>query len=558
MDDNAIPSAVTQTTSPGKRRIMVSAVWIIPILAAIIAVAIAVQRIINEGPTITITFNTATGIEAGKTFIKYKSVNIGQVTKISLSKDYKKVVVTAKMEKNVQKLLVKDAKFWLVQPQISVKGISDVDTILLGNYIGFEVGQSSTSQKDFKALNAPPLVVQSESGKRFTLVAPNFDSLDIGSPLYYRHVQVGRVVGYVLKEDGSSVEIQIFVNAPYDRHVKNETRFWKDSGIDMSINAGGFSLKTQSITSLLMGGISFEDPHIVSENNPPAQDGTTFSLFENMTAAMTNYDHIAVKYIIYFRESIRGLVANAPVTFYGIEIGKVASVGLDLEGGTSKRGVSSRVDIVIHPERFIKQVKTSLTEGTGEESKRICHIFFKKLVDRGLRAQLRVGNILLGQRFVALDFFPHAAPATLNEKEKIPRFPETTSEMVDIEEKMNRFLVKVESLPIDAIGKNMEETLDTINKAVIDIHKVTTRFDAEIMPEAKQTMEDLRKAIAAAESILKKGERDLISQDAPMHQKFHEALQEIAKAARTISSFTEYLERNPSAIFRGKGEEKSK
>ena len=555
MDDNAIPTAVTQTTSPGKRRLMISAVWIIPILAAVIAVTIAAKRIISEGPAITITFKTATGIEAGKTFIKYKSVNIGQVTKVSLSKDYTKVIITAKMEKSARKLLVKDAKFWLVQPQISMRGISDVDTLLLGNYIGFEVGQSSVSQRDFNALNAPPLVVHAESGKRFTLVSPNLDSLDIGSPLYYRHVQVGRVIGYILKEDGSSVEIQVFVNAPYDRYVKNESRFWKSSGIDVSINAGGLSLKTQSITSMLMGGIAFEDPSIVPENNPPAQDGATFSLFENMAAAMTNYDHIAVHYRVYFRESIRGLAAGAPVTFYGIEVGKVVSVGLDLEEENSKRGAAPRVDIVIHPERLIKKIKTSRAEGSKEENRRICHLFFKKLVDRGLRAQLRVGNFFLGQRFVALDFFPHATSVTVNWKENIPRFPETSSEMADMEEKLNRFLAKVEALPVDAIGKNMEETLGTINKAVTDIHKITTRFDAEIIPEAKQTMEDLRKAIAAAESILKKGEHDLISQDAPIYQKLHEALQEIAKAARTIASFAEYLERNPSALFRGKGED---
>ena len=557
MDDNTIPCAVAETTSR-KRRIMISAVWIIPALAAIIAIIIVVGRIINEGPTITITFKTAEGIEAGKTFIKYKSVNIGYVTKISLSEDYTKVVVTAKMEKNIQKLLVKDAKFWLVQPQISLSGVSGIDTLLTGNYIGFEAGKSSSSRRDFKAMDAPPLVVYSELGKRFTLIAPNLDSLDIGSPLYYRHIQAGRVIGYSLKEDGSVVEIQVFIKAPYDDYVKDETRFWRVSGIDMSLSPGGFSLKTHSILSMLLGGISFENPPFAPEDNPQAQDGAAFTLFENKAIAMTSQEDVAVHYTIYFRESVRGLVAKAPVTLYGIEIGEVVSISLDLDEKTTRHDTSPRVDIVIYPKRFITAVKNSPSGRTQEENKQICHVFLKKLIDRGLRAQLRVGNLLLGQRFIILDFFPHAAPATLSLKEKVPRFPETPSELVDIEDKMNRFLAKIESFPLDTIGKNMEETLTAISKAAADINKITERFDAEIMPEAKQTMEDLRKAIAAAESILKTGERDLFSQDAPAHQELREALQEIAKAARTIASFTEYLERNPSSLFRGKGKETQK
>src|SRR3974390_743949 len=133
-DLNALPKA----TVVRKKRMRFSIVWIIPILAAVVAIGIAVQRVLSEGPTIYIIFNSAQGIEAGKTFIKYKDVNIGQVTAVELSENYGRVVVKAKIAKHAGGLMVADAKFWVVEPRISLTGISGLNTLLSGNYIGFQ------------------------------------------------------------------------------------------------------------------------------------------------------------------------------------------------------------------------------------------------------------------------------------------------------------------------------------------------------------------------------------------------------------------------------------
>ena len=152
-DDAELPQAIA--VAPRRRRL--SIVWIIPILAALVAVGIAIQRIRGEGPTITITFAAAQGIEAGKTLIKYKDVNIGQVRSIHLTEDFSKVEVTAKITKRAEDLMVKDAKFWIVSPTISLTGISGLNTILSGNYIGFEAGQSTDDERHFTGLDVAPV-----------------------------------------------------------------------------------------------------------------------------------------------------------------------------------------------------------------------------------------------------------------------------------------------------------------------------------------------------------------------------------------------------------------
>src|SRR5574342_123813 len=212
-DRDNLPQA---TVVPGRRQ-RISVIWIVPIFAAVVAIGIAIQRVMSEGPTITIVFKAAEGVEAGKTFVKYKDVNIGQVTAVKLSLDHSKVEVTAKIDKSAGDLMVADAKFWVVEPRVTLSGVSGLGTLLSGNFIGFEVGKSSKSQRRFTGLDTPPTITSSQPGRRFMLKAKDLGSLGIGSPIYYRRLQVGQVIAYDLARDGKAVQIKVFVNAPYDR-----------------------------------------------------------------------------------------------------------------------------------------------------------------------------------------------------------------------------------------------------------------------------------------------------------------------------------------------------
>src|SRR5882672_5862948 len=208
-----------QATVVPRRRQRISVVWIVPILAAVVAIGIAIQRIVSEGPTVTIVFKAAQGVEAGKTFVKYKDVNIGQVTAVKLSSDHSKVEVTAKIDKSAAALMVEDAKFWVVEPRVTLSGISGLGTLLSGNYIGFEVGKSDKPQRKFTGLEVAPIITGGQPGRQFVLKADDLGSLGIGSPIYYRRLQVGQVIAYDLAADGKAVQIQVFVNAPYHQYV---------------------------------------------------------------------------------------------------------------------------------------------------------------------------------------------------------------------------------------------------------------------------------------------------------------------------------------------------
>ena len=193
MPDEPNLGNVPQATVVPRSRARISVVWIITILAAVVALGIAVQRILSEGPTVKIVFKAAQGVEANKTFVKYKDVNIGQVTAVQLTPDYTHVEVTAKIQKSAAGLMVEDARFFVVEPRVTLSGVSGLGTLLSGNYIGFEVGKSKKKETKFVGLETPPVITGDQPGKEFKLTANSIGSLGIGSPVYYRRLQAGQV-----------------------------------------------------------------------------------------------------------------------------------------------------------------------------------------------------------------------------------------------------------------------------------------------------------------------------------------------------------------------------
>jgi paraquat-inducible protein B len=540
MTDNTDLSNIPQATVEPKKRRRVSVVWIIPILAAVVALGIAVERILSEGPTITIVFKTTEGVEEGKTYVRYKDVNIGQVKTVKLSGDFAKVVVTAKIDKSAAGLIVEDAKFWVEKPRVTMSGISGIGTLLSGNYIGFDVGKSKKARREFIGLEVPPPIKLDQPGRRFVLQAADLGSLGIGTPLYYRRLTVGQVIGYNLAADGRSVDIKVFVNAPYDNYVTNATRFWQASGVEVSLGANGLNVQTQSVLSLLIGGIAFETPPS-AQDEKPATVGTVFSLYGDRKAATAEHEAIIQPYVLYFNESLRGLSAGAPVTFLGLPVGEVTGIGLEYNPATD--GLRPRVDIEIYPMRlrmFVKDKSKSIDEKIQLESER--HAVLQKMVDRGIRAQLRSGSLLTGQLYVALDRFPDAPKVKIDWTKSPPEFPVVPGGLQDLENKINGILAKIDKMPLDAIGEDLKKLLVTTDQTL-------KRVDTEITPELKTALEDLKR-------VLKTTDATLVGKDAPAQQDLRDALQEMTKAARAIRVFTDYLERHPEALIRGKTKEK--
>jgi len=513
-------------------------VWIIPVLAALVALGIWVQRIMSEGPTITIVFKEATGIEAGKTHIKYKDVSIGLVKTMKLSNDFTKVVLTAKIDKSAVGLLVDDARFWIEQPRATLSGISGIGTLLSGNYIGLEPGKSKKARREFTGLEAPPAITFDQPGRRFVLQTATLGSIGSGAPLYYRQLNVGQVIGYDLAEDGGSVKIEVFVRAPYDQYVTEETRFWQASGVDVSLGAEGLSVRTQSVLSMLIGGIAFET--LPSEEDPkPAAEKAVFTLFNSRTEALAKPETIVTPYVLYFKETLRGLNVGAPVTYLGLPIGEVTAVGLEYD--PKKNTARPRVDIVVYARRFLAYVKSSDLDAKAKiRTER--HAFMQNAIDRGLRAQLRSGSFVTGQLYVAFDVFPDTPKVKMDWSKSPIELPVVPSGLQDLQNKINSIVTKIEKLPFDEIGTDLRKLIATIDGAL-------KRIDGETLPEVKKTLEELKRVLVNIDATM-------VGKDAPTQQQLREALQEIIRAAQGVSGLTEYLEKNPEALIRGKAQEK--
>jgi paraquat-inducible protein B len=558
MADEPVLDNLPQATVVRKKRLRFSVVWIIPILAAAVAIGIAVQRALSEGPTITITFKSASGVEAGKTFIKYKDVRIGVVSGVELSEDYSKVVVKAKIAKHAAGLMVDDAKFWVVEPRISLTGVSGLNTLLSGNYIAFRAGNSDVSQRNFTGLDEP-LVMSDQGGRRFVLRASELGSLGNGAPIYFRQINVGQVTGFNLAPDGKSVEIAIFVDWPYDRFVTKETRFWNASGVDVSIGADGVDVHTESVAALLAGGLAFGSPEFASANSPEAPADSAFTLYRNRDIAMKQPDPIVRRFALYFNESVRGLKVGAPVTLLGLRVGEVAEVGMTYDPATFV--FRPRALITFFPEELIA---TMSAKEKATAAKRLIAMtpearlrMLRRLVDEhGLRAQLQTGSLLTGDKFVAFEYFPNAPKVRIDWSKDPLELPVVAGGLANIENKLSSILTKVDNMPLNAIGIEVKDALATLNTTLKDVDKLVGNVDAKLVPEGTRTLEDLRRAIASADQVLKDTDASLFGKDSPAPQDLRDTLQEVTRAARSVRILVDYLERHPEILIRGKSEEK--
>lgn len=530
-----------QATVVPKRRTRISVVWIIPILAAAVAIGIAVQRILSAGPTITIVFKSAAGIEAGKTLIKYKDVTIGQVSAVELTDDFAKVRVTAKIAKSAAGLIVEDAKFWIVEPRITLSGVSGLGTLLSGNYIGFGTGSSSKHAREFTGLDAQPVVAPEDRGREFVLRAETLGSHSVGVPVYFRRLAVGEVIATELDKDGKGVSIRVFVRAPYDQFVTNDTRFWNASGVDVSLSPTGFQVQTESVVALLIGGIAFEAP-AGDAATPPAEANAVFQLFGTRAMAMKPPDRVTEHFVIRFTQSVRGLQVGAPVEFRGVTIGEVASIGAEFDPKVFN--FFQPVEIRLYPDRLRARSRDSGTTlpqpKTRAEMVRRAQLF----VEKGFRAQLKTGNLLTGQAFVALDFFPNAPKVKFDASQTPLEIPAVPGQFEEIEAKVASIITKLDKVEYEKIVADLHKAMASLDQMLQNTDALVKRLDAETVPELNKALDEGRRALKSADGT--------IAPDSATMTDLREALREITRAAASIRVLTDYLERQPQSLIRGK------
>lgn len=535
-DEEQVPTA----KAVPKRRLP-SLIWLIPIVAALAGGWIAVHAYLQRGPTITITFETADGIEAGKTKIKYKDVDIGSVTGVVLTDDRQHIKVTAQLAHATDDLLGDKTRFWVVRPRISGGSVSGLGTLLSGAYIGIDPTRQASSKRDFTGLEQAPIVTTRQAGREFVLHAQDMGSIDVGAPLFFRRVQVGEVSAYKLDKDGKGITMKAFVHAPYDQYVTTNTRFWHASGVDVTLDSNGLKIDTQSLASIAIGGIAFQAP--------PGQDmaeaapaDTQFTLASDRITAMTEADRERAPFVLYFRESLRGLSIGAPVDFRGINIGEVKAI--NFEFSKEEHSLLMPVTIDLYPERLRGRLKGG-DEVVKTDTMRIK--ILNTMVEHGLRAQLRTGNLITGQLYVALDFVPTAAKASIDWKQFPPSLPTINGSLTQLQDTALSIAKKLDSLPIEAMGDHADEALRNLNVVLDNSNALINRLKNEVAPEAQNTLKQAQEAINQAKQTL--------SPDAPVQQNMNDTLQEVAKAAQAFRDLSDYLSRHPDALLRGQKED---
>ncbi|UVL37472.1 MlaD family protein [Pseudomonas sp. B21-041] len=533
-------SATDEPRAPGQapvktRRFSISLVWIVPIVAVLVGISLVVHNVMQEGPTIIVNFKTGSGLTANKTEVKYRNVVIGQVTDVELSNDQKSVDATIKLSKQAETFTREDSQFWVVRPRIGAGGVSGIDTLLSGDYIGADVGQADNRAKHFKGLENPPPITYGEPGKRFMLHAPDLGSLDIGSPVYYRKIPVGQVVTYALNPEGKGVDIEVFIHAPNDAFVTENTRFWNASGIDINVGANGFAVKTESLSTMLVGGIAFRAPDY-SPNDVAAADDKDFELFADQQSALAPPNGKAQYMVLRFEQSLRGLKVDAPVEFLGMEIGRVVGINLDFDA--KKRTFPLNVGIVIYPQRLGQAYKKMLTEFKHDPNDEAAGIrLLGTFVDNGLRAQARSGNLLTGQLYVALDFFPKAEKVAFDPSARPVVLPTVPGSLEQLQEKLEAVVDKLNKLPVDRIANNLDSNL-------IELRKGLTQFNAKTLPGVQSTLADVSKTLQSASSTL--------AEDSPQREKLTETLDELGRMSRSLRELSDYLGRHPESLIRGR------
>jgi len=508
-----------------------SLVWLVPLIAALIGVGLVLKSYAEQGPTVVVSFHSGDGLEAGKTRVKYKDVDVGLVRAISLSQDLGKVLVTIDMNKDARRFTVADTRFWVVRPRIGVGGVSGLGTLLSGAYIGVDAGKSQETRSDFTGLEKVPQVAGDQKGSQYTLHSESLGSLDAGSPIYYRRIQVGQVIGYDLENHGQGVAIKVFVNAPYDQYVGKSTRWWHASGVDVRFDSSGFKLNTQSLAALLVGGISFES---MGGRKPDtlAPPGADFLLASDQASALREPDGAPITTVLYFDQSVRGLSPGAAVDFRGIVLGEVRSVGVEFD--PVKKDFRMPVTVDMYPNRLGRRVQETVAD---EKERNMGPLLLERMVSHGLRGQLRTGNLLTGQLYVALDFFPNAAPVKLDMNSYPIEVPTVPNSLDELQTQIASIVRKLDKVPFADIGNNLR---DTLKSADLLFKKV----DGQLVPDVKDTLGAARQTFGAAQQVLQ--------QDSPMQSDLRTALQQLTQTLQSLSELSDYVERHPESLIRGK------
>lgn len=541
-----------------KRRGRFSPLWFIPIVAAALVIYLGVHSITSEGPTVTLTFKSATGLVAGQTQVRYKDVNLGTVSDVELAKDLSHVIVKVKLNSEADHLTTDHARFWVVRPRFGAGGLAGItnglETLVSGAYIQVDPGApGGKEQKEFTGLEDPPSVRSDQPGRTFVLHAARLGSLSTGAPVFFRDVTVGEMLGYDIGDGKGDVTVRIFVSAPYDKFVHQGTRFWNASGISVGTGPEGVHVEMESIQALLSGGIAFESTP-ETDNQPASPENQVFKLFDEKASADAAQYTKNYHFVTYFETSIEGLSRASSVQIFGVQIGTVREVGLVYDASTAQ--MRARVAFDVQPER--------VTPGKTDDD--ITPDVMRQLVAKGLRVVLDSSNLLTGQKVLSLQYVPGAKKSDVAQEGDAMVVPSQAGGLDGITSSLNDIAAKLDKIPFEEIGDNLNGTLASLNSpdvknAIAQLSQTMTQANdlvkkanagaTPLLAKLPEISEQMQQAVERANAAFG---ANGYGENSDMHHGLQRLLSEATDTARSIRLLADFLDRHPESLLRGRSE----
>lgn len=518
----------------------ISKIWLVPIIAFLVGGWMVYYQWQNQGPLITIELSSAEGIEPGKTKIKSRNVEIGEVKKITLKQESDGVIINARMNKTVTDLLRKDSEFWVVTPRISISGVSGLTTLLSGPYIEFSPGESEEKLLNFVGLDEPPVTPLGTPGLFITLSSNEEFAFEKGDPVIYKGLTVGQFEDVYFNFEERAVYYNVFIKAPYHQLITANTRFWNASGVRVDLASTGITVQTGNLETLLTNGVTFGVPEGMPLGEP-VLSREFFNIFLDYQEASAARFKEGVEYIILISDTVRGLNVGAPVEYRGIQVGQVTDIAIDNPDTANllEEGYRIPVLITIQPGRV----------GLPDNEEGLDHIRQQTEVwiRNGFRAALKNGNLLTGAQFVELQFYdeqPEPDELTFLGYDVIPT---VSDEFTQITQKINAILDTVNNLPLDTLSVQLSTTLDEFVETAENFRKTSDDFDQIATDEQTLIMaSSINKTMTRLESLLSD-----YSADSEAYRSLNETMQALTIAISDMKPLVHQLNHAPNSFIFG-------
>ena len=516
-----------------------SPIWIVPIVAILIGLWLVYDNYRSRGPLVTLTMSNAEGIEAGRTLIKTRNVEVGRVAHVQLSDDLSHTVITARMAPDTEAMLTEGSRFWVVKPRIGREGISGLGTVLSGAFIQLQPGSGEPGVREFQVSEQPPVTSANAPGLRINLLSQLGNSLRPGDPVTYQGYTVGRVEEVDFDADSRRMNQRIFIESPYDRLVTDSARFWSASGIDLRLDADGIRVNVESVEALLGGGVTFGVPEDLPHGRPVEND-TTFNLYPDEESARQGTFDRYLEYVLLVEDSVRGLSRGAPVEFRGVRIGTVAAVPWQFTAAQpeSRNGFAIPVLIRIEPQRLgIENRQLDLEEWDQR---------FQRLFGLGLRASLKSGNLLTGAMFVDINFHrdeaEHYLAETFSERTV---FPITSAGFAQIEAQLTSLLEKLNALEIEPLLAGLDRNLSSSEAMLDEVRALGASLrDMLDEPGTRNLPANLNNSLEALRETL-----EGLAPDSSAYRELTATADRLERLLRDLQPVTRTLNENPRALL---------